>query len=81
MIMILTHQQELRRQLSARLQTNGHSVAIPHHRKEMITVLNTSKPGLIILDLYMNHPSGIEDLKLLRDEGYTVGLSSYPVRP
>jgi CheY-like chemotaxis protein len=70
MIMLLTHQQELRIQLSTSLQADGHSIAIPHHREDMVTVLNTSKPDLVVLDLYMDHPSGIEDLKILRDEGY-----------
>jgi CheY-like chemotaxis protein len=68
--MVLTHQQELRKQLSTSLQAAGHSVAIPTHRADMVTVLHSSKPGLIVLDLYMNHPSGVEDLKILRDEGY-----------
>lgn len=74
MIMLLTHQQELRIQLSRSLQADVYSVVIPHHREDMVAVLNTSKPNLIVLDLYMNHPSGIEDLKILRDEGYQSGI-------
>ena len=70
MIMLLTHQQELREQLNKSLQASGYSVAVPPHREDMVTVLKTSKPQLIVLDLYLSDPSGSEDLKILRDQGY-----------
>ena len=71
MIMLLTHHSELRAQLSEALQQNGHNVAIPAHREDMLTVLRDSQPDLIILDLYLSHPSGTDDLKILRDHGYS----------
>lgn len=70
MIMLLLHQPELRRQLSTRLQAEGYAVASPLHRADMVTELNTCEPDVIVLDLYVDHPSGIEDLKILRDAGY-----------
>jgi hypothetical protein len=48
MIMLLTHQEELRRQLTHDLHVRGHQVAIPSHREGMLTVLETSKPELVI---------------------------------
>ena len=79
MIMLLTHHSELRDQLNEALQRSGYMVAIPAHREDMLTVLKDSQPDLIILDLYLSHPSGIDDLKILRDHGYagrTIVLSA-----
>jgi DNA-binding response OmpR family regulator len=70
MIMLLTHRQNLREQLNKTLQASGYSVTIPPHREDMVTVLNESKPQLIVLDLYLSDPCGAEDLKILRDQGY-----------
>jgi DNA-binding response OmpR family regulator len=71
MIMLLTHHSDLREQLNEALQQSGHMVAIPAHREDMLTVLKDSQPDLIILDLYLSHPSGADDLKILREHGYT----------
>lgn len=70
MIMLLTHRQNLREQLNESLQASGYSVTVPPHRDDMVTVLKESEPQLIILDLYLSDPSGSEDLKILRDQGY-----------
>jgi CheY-like chemotaxis protein len=74
MIMILTHQSELREQLSESLRTAGHTVTIPPHRQDMLTMLKESNPTLIVLDLYVSDPSGAEDWKLLREHGYQGGI-------
>ena len=70
MIMLLTQDSELREQLSEVLQQSGHKVAVPEHREDMLAVLKDTQPALIILDLYLSHPSGAEDLKILREHGY-----------
>ena len=74
MIMIITHQSELREQLSESLRTAGHTVIIPPHRQDMLTMLKDSQPDLIVLDLYVSDPSGAEDWKLLRDHGFQGGI-------
>ena len=74
MIMIITHQSELREQLAETLRADGHTVTIPPHRQDMLTMLKDSKPDLIVLDLYVSDPSGAEDWKLLRDHGYQGGM-------
>lgn len=84
MIMLLTHRQNLREQLNKILQASGYSVIVPPHRDDMVTVLKESKPQLIILDLYLSDPSGTEDLKILRDQGYKgsiIVLSSPSMMP
>lgn len=70
MIMLLTHHKELREQICEALQHNGDTVITPPHRGDMLTVLKDAQPDLIILDLYISHPSGAEDLKVLREHGY-----------
>ena len=70
MIMLLTHHNELRAQISEVLQHNGNTVITPPHRGDMLTVLQDAQPDLIILDLFLSHPSGAEDLKILREHGY-----------
>ena len=70
MIMLLTHNNELREQISEALQHNGDTVKIPEHRGDMLAALKDAQPDLIILDLYLSHPSGPEDLKILREHGY-----------
>lgn len=54
MIMLLMHQPEL----SMSLQGDGHLGAMPRYREDMVTVLDRSKADLIVLDLFMEHPSG-----------------------
>ena len=70
MIMLLTHQEELRRQLTQALHVRGHKVAIPQHRDDMLTVLEDAKPELVILDLYLSDRSGAKNLRLIHDHRY-----------
>src|SRR5688572_19577849 len=70
MIMLLTHQEVLRRQLAHALNVRGHEVAIPPHREDMLRILNDSKHDLVILDLYLSDRSGAENLRLIHDHEY-----------
>ena len=70
MIMLLTHHNELRAQISEVLQHNSSTNSRNPHRGDMLTVLQDAQPDLIILDLFFSHPSGAEDLKILREHGY-----------
>ncbi len=84
MIMVLTNHGELREQLNEALRESGHRVAMPPHRKDMVSTLEDSHPDLIILDMYLDNPSGAEDLKRLREHGYQgsiVVLSGPSMRP
>ncbi len=70
MIMVLTQNSELREQLREALQQSGHEVAIPAHRENILAMLEDAQPSLIILDLHLSHPSGPDDLNMIRDRGY-----------
>ncbi len=70
MIMLITHQSELREQIGKSLGEHGHAVAIPPHRQDMLTTLKDTHPDLIVLDLYVSDPSGAEDWKMLREHGF-----------
>jgi CheY-like chemotaxis protein len=70
MIMLVTDKPDLREQLSQELQKTGEKIAVPSHRGDMLEVLGRSRPDLIVLDLYVADPSGVENLKLLRRGGY-----------
>ena len=70
MIMVVTHQEELRNQLTHALLARGHEVAIPPHREDMLTVLKDFNPELVILDLYLSDPSGAENLRRIHEHRY-----------
>jgi DNA-binding response OmpR family regulator len=74
MIMLITHQSELREQISKSLGETGQTVAIPPHREDMLTTLKNTNPDLIVLDLYVSDPSGAQDWKMLRDHGFQGGI-------
>ena len=70
MILLITQHRELREQLSEALEYSGHQVAIPAHREHMLSMIDDAQPSLIILDLHVSHPSGTEDLGMIRARGY-----------
>lgn len=70
MIMLLTHQEELTRQLAHALHLSGHQVAIPRNREEMLTVLKNSQPELVIFNLHTLDPIAVENLRLVHDHEY-----------
>ena len=70
MIMLITQHRELREQLNEALEYSGHQVAIPAHREHMLSMIEDTQPSLIILDLHVSHPSGTEDLGMIRVRGY-----------
>ena len=71
MIMLVTHQEELRHQLIHSLLATGHEVAVPPHREDVLSVLNDCKPELVIVDLYVSDPSGADNVRLIHEHGYT----------
>jgi DNA-binding response OmpR family regulator len=70
MIMLLTYRSELRDQLNRMLETKGYETCIPPHRHDAVAMLEDCDPDLIVLDMYLANPSGIEVLKTLRDDRY-----------
>jgi DNA-binding response OmpR family regulator len=70
MIMLITYRSELRDQLNAMLQARGYETCIPPHRQDVVAVMEECHPDLILLDMYVADPSGLDVLKTLRDERY-----------
>ncbi len=70
MIMLLTYRSELREQLNKAIQDKGHETCIPAHRQDVLVAIKDRHPELIVLDLYLSEPSGIEVLRSLRQAGY-----------
>lgn len=69
-IMLLTHRADLREQIARSLQTRGHEVCIPDHRTAVTVAAKESHPHLVVLDMYLNDPSGARILSGLRNNGY-----------
>jgi DNA-binding NarL/FixJ family response regulator len=70
MILLVTYRVGLREQLETLLQAKGHMTCIPPHRQDLITVMEEYHPDLIVLDLYLSNPSGLDVLKAVRSDGY-----------
>lgn len=68
--MLITYRSELRDQLNTMLQAKGHETCIPPHRQDVIAVMEDCHPDLIVLDLYLADPSGLDVLRILRDDRY-----------
>lgn len=69
-IMVLTHRADLRAQITNALETRGHQICIPHHRTDVTAKTKESHPDLVVLDMYLDDPSGARVLSDLRDNGY-----------
>ena len=69
-IMVLTHRTDLREHIARSLQTRGHEVRVPDHRTAVTAAAKESHPQLVVLDMYLNDPSGARILSGLRSNGY-----------
>ena len=62
MIMLVTYRPEFREQLNQILQAKGHETCIPKHRQDVMVMIKDRHPLLIILDMYLSEPSGVDVL-------------------
>ena len=69
-IMVLTHRADLRAQIANSLEIRGHQICIPDHRTDVTAKTKESHPDLVVLDMYLDNPSGARVLSDLRDNGY-----------
>lgn len=87
MIVLITHESPRRNKLQQFLMQRGYRVAVPNHREEVVPFVIEMKPQVIVLDLYVAEPSGIEVLRQLRSEGFKgrvvvlAGVSNSPLIP
>lgn len=66
MIMIVTFQQEFREKLCSFLLEKEYEVCVPPHRQDVIPLAKEKRPSVVVLDMYVAEPSGLEVLKELR---------------
>lgn len=70
MILLITHESQRRSRLHEFLIQRGYAVAVPSHRDQVVAMVKEIQPLLIVLDLYVAEPSGVEVLRQLRAEGF-----------
>ncbi|GJL61996.1 MAG: hypothetical protein NPIRA04_06500 [Nitrospirales bacterium] len=71
MIMVVTHQPQLRNELIESLSLHGYEVLVPPHRQDVCALAQEANPQVIVLDLYIADPNGLEIVKRLRSQGFT----------
>ncbi len=70
MLLIATVDPILRSHLRQRLTEKGDSFQILEEGENIVDSVFCHQPSLVILDLYLTHPSGLAILRQLRAEGY-----------
>ena len=70
MIMIIVHQEEFREQLSKFLRDRHFEVHTAPHRQDVSPMVKTLNPYVLVLDMYVAEPSGLNLLRQLRSEGF-----------
>lgn len=70
MIMIVTFQEDIRDKIRSFLSERGYEVCIPPHRQDVMSLVKEKSPFVIVLDMYVAQPSGLEVLRELRAQHY-----------
>lgn len=70
MIMVVTFQQEFRDKISSFLTEKGYEVCVPPHRQDVVPLMKEKNPLVIVLDMYVAEPGGLEVLRELRAQHY-----------
>ena len=71
MLLIATVDPNLHRQLQQTLTKKGDPFLLLKEGEEIADSVFHQHPSLVILDLYLTHPSGLAILRQLRAEGYS----------
>ena len=70
MILLFIHEAKVRERIFQELQGLGYAVACARDGEDMLMYVSQMSPSVILLDLYLKNPSGLEILRRLRTEGY-----------
>ncbi len=70
MILLVTHEVVFAKQMASLLEAEGYSVMLAFQGSEVPTLVSQRNPRLIVLNLYLQNPSGLEVLRQLRVQGY-----------
>jgi CheY-like chemotaxis protein len=71
MIMVVTFQEDLREKISSFLSKKGYEVYVPLHRQDVVPLAKEKNPLVVVLDMYVAEPSGLEVLRNLRAKKYS----------
>ena len=71
MLLIATIDPVLRSHLQQTLTEKGNPFRLVEEGENIVDLACRHHPSLVIVDLYLTHPSGIEILRELRTEGYS----------
>ena len=69
-IMIIVHHEGVREQLSEYLQDRHYDVHAAPHREDVSGMVKNVNPHVLVLDMYVAEPSGLNLLRQLRAEGF-----------
>ena len=70
MIMVVTFQQEFRDKICSFLTEKGYEVCVPPHRRDVVPLVKEKTPLVVVLDMYVAEPNGLEVLRELRTQNY-----------
>ncbi len=70
MLLIATIDPILRRHLGETLTQKGDSFMLLDESDDIVEAVLRYNPSMVILDLYLSHPSGLAILRQLRDKGF-----------
>jgi ActR/RegA family two-component response regulator len=71
MLLIATIDPILRKNLHRTLSKQGDPFLILEEKEDIIDAVFRHFPSLVVLDLYLAHPSGLEILRQLREKGFS----------
>ena len=74
MIMIVTFHEEFRGKIAAFLSEKGYEVCVPPHRQDVIPLVKEKSPLVVVLDMYVSEPNGLNVLKDLRAQHFQGGI-------
>ena len=71
MLLIATIDPILRSNLQKTLTEKGDPFLLLEEGEDIIETVFRHNPSMVVLDLYLTHPSGLEILRQLREEGFS----------
>jgi two-component system response regulator YesN len=84
MILIVTHEVEFGKKISHWLQERHYVVSFSQGGGEALELAVQISPALVVVDMYLQNPSGLEILRQLRSQGFggkVVLLGGFSVSP
>ena len=85
--MVVTFHDDYRSQICTFLAGKGYQVCVPPHRQDVVSWAKEKNPLVVVLDMYVAEPSGLEVLRELRSHNYKgkvvalAGMSLSPLMP